>query len=60
MRKTDIRNIKRIGEYSKIRNWPISIEFMKKASADFLFNNKKKLPKGVFLDREYNADTERE
>ena len=60
VQKIDIRNIKRIGEYSKIRNWPISIEFVKKASADFLFNNKKKLPKGVFLDREYNADTERE
>ena len=60
VRKIDIRNIKRIGEYSKIRNRPISIEFVKKASADFLFNNKKKLPKGVFLDREYNADTERE
>ena len=60
VRKIDIRNIKRIGEYSKIRNRPISIEFVKKASADFLFNNKKKLPKGVYLDCEYNADTERE
>ena len=58
--KIDIRNIKRIGDYSKIRNRPISIEFVKKASADFLFNNKKKLPKGVFLDREYNTETERE
>ena len=38
----------------------MSIEFVNKASADFLYENKRKLPKGLYLDREYNAEVEKE
>ena len=38
----------------------MSIEFVNKASADFLYENKRKLPKGLYVDREYNAEVEKE
>ena len=33
---------------------------MNKSSADFLYENKRKLPKGLYVDREYNAEVEKE
>ena len=60
MRKISIKNVRCVGEYSAKRTRPISIEFVNKASADFLFENKKKLPKGLYVDREYNAEVEKE
>ena len=60
VRKINIRDIRRVGEYRDNRNRPILIEFEKKASADFLLENKKKLPKGIFADREYSVEVERE
>ena len=33
---------------------------MKKKDVDHLFKNRKKLPKGVFIDKEYSKSTEKE
>ena len=60
VQKIGIKNVRRVGEYSTNRNRPVCIEFVNKASADFLFENKRKLPKGLYVDREYSADVERE
>ena len=58
-RKIPIRNIKRVGEYAKNKHRPVSIKFVNRASADFLIDHKKQLPKGVFVDREYNSERKR-
>ena len=60
VRKIGIKNIRHKGDYSVKRHRPISIEFLNKSSADFLFENKRKLPKGLYVDHEYNEETERE
>ena len=59
-RKIGIRNVKHIGEYSSRKMCPISVEFVNKASADFLIEHKKNLPKGLFVDREYTQEIEKE
>ena len=60
VRKIGIKNVHRIGDYSVKRHCPVSIEFLNKSSVDFLFENKRKLPKGLYVDREYNKETEQE
>ena len=42
------------------RNRPISVTFENKSDADHLFENKTRLGKGIFADREYCQETERE
>ena len=58
--KIPIRNIARIGNYTNRRARPIRIEFINKPSADFLIQHKKDLPAGIFVDREFNPEIERE
>ena len=36
------------------------VEFERKASADFLLDHKKQLPKAVYADKEYSDDVEKE
>ena len=60
VRKIGIKDIRRVGEFKDTRNRPIVVEFEKKASADFLLENKKKLPKGVYADKEYSTEVEHE
>ena len=60
VRKIGIKNVCRIGDYSAKRHQPVSIEFLNKSSMDFLFENKRKLPKGLYVDCEYNEETKRE
>ena len=60
VRKIGFRDIRRLGEYKANRKCPIILEFEKKISADFLLQNKKQLPKGVFADREYSVEIENE
>ena len=50
----------RLGHYSENRNRPISITFENKSDSNFLLKQKKKLPEGVFVDREYCSETEKE
>ena len=60
VRKIGIKDIRRVGEYKDNRNRPILVEFEKKASADFLLENKQRLPKGVYTDKEYSTEVEKE
>ena len=50
----------RLGRYSENRNRPISITFESKSDSNLLLKRKKKLPEGVFVDREYCSETEKE
>ena len=58
--KIGFRDIRRLGEYNLHRPRPVILEFEKLASAEFLLNNKKNLPKGIYADREYSEEVERE
>ena len=55
-----IVSTERLGCYSENRNRPISITFENKSDSDLLLKWKKKLPDGIFVDREYCSETERE
>ena len=56
--KISFKDIHRLGEYQLHKNQPIILEFERKASADFLLENKKNLPKGIYADCEYSDEVE--
>ena len=58
VRKIGFRDIRCLGEYREHRNHPILLEFEKRVSAEFLLENRKLLPRGVFVDREYSEEFE--
>ena len=55
-----IANTERIGRYNEQRNRPISVTFENKCDSELLLKRKKKLPEGVFVDKEYCYETEKE
>ena len=57
-REISIRSSKRLGKYKLGRKRPISICFETKGHADSLYENKKLLPEGVYVDREYTPEVE--
>ena len=59
-KKTPIDSIERIGKYKPNRSRPMKVKFMNKTDVSCLFKNQKKLPDGVFIDREYSKATEKE
>ena len=59
-RKLDIVSTARLGKYNPIKGCPISVVFVKKADADHVYNSKKLLGKGVYVDREHSSTTEAE
>ena len=59
-RNVSIKSNQRLGRFVANRNRPISVTFEKKSDADHLFENKTRLGKGIFADREYCQETERE
>ena len=50
----------RLGRYNKQRSRPISIKFVNRQDCDLLLQCKKHLPDGVYVDREYCVETEKE
>ena len=56
----DIVKCKRIGRPLPGRMRPISIEFQYQQDMDYVLGNKKFLRKGVYVDREYPPDVERQ
>ena len=58
-RKFNIIKTRRLGNYSGDRCRPISVQFKYKEDADAILYSKRHLPKGVFVDRQYNNETER-
>ena len=59
-RNMPIKSTQCLGRFVANRNRPISITFENKSDADHLFENKTRLGKGIFADREYCQETERE
>ena len=54
-----IERCKRLGPRNENRTRPIRIEFASKYDADKLYESRFYMEKGVFVDREYNKETER-
>ena len=50
----------RLGRYNEHRSRPISVKFEHKLDSDLLIQRRKQLPDGIFVDREYCVETEKE
>ena len=59
-KKTPIDSIECMGKYKPNRPRPVKVKFTNKTDVSCLFKNGKKLPDGVFIDREYSKVTEKE
>ena len=57
-RKMPIKKVQRMGKYNSKRGRPILVSFTYKEDADYVYENKSRLKKGIYLDREYNPETE--
>ena len=53
-----IRSSKRLGKYKEGRKRPISMCFERKLHADTIYEKKKNLPDGIFVDREFTPEIE--
>ena len=58
-RRIVIKSCKRLGRFNKNRTRPVSVEFQHKEDTDFIMDNRFNLAKGIYVDREYPADTEK-
>ena len=59
-KKTPMDTIERMGKYNPNRPRPVKVKFTNKTDVNSLFKNQKKLPDGVFIDREYSKAMEKE
>ena len=59
-RYTSINQVERIGRYNPLRSRPVKVKFTDKSDVDHLLKNKKDLPQGVYVDKEYSKATEKE
>ena len=59
-RYTSIDQVERIGRYNPLRSRPVKVKFTDKSDVDHLLKNKKNLPQGVYVDKEYSKATEKE
>ena len=55
-----IEDTERVGKYNPNKGRPIAVNFIRKSDAETILRNKKKLAKGVFVDRYYSLETEHE
>ena len=58
--QTSIEAVERMGKYNLMRTRPVKVKFSEKKDGDDLFKNRKKLPKGIYIDKEYSKSTEKE
>ena len=54
-----IKSCKRLGRFNKNITRPVSVEFQHKEDTDFIMDNRFDLAKGIYVDCEYPADTEK-
>ena len=59
-RKIPIKDVSRLGRYTAMRNRSVLVEFYYKSDAAFLLSNRTHLPKGVYVDKQYSPETEKE
>ena len=58
-REMVIVKCKRIGRYRRTWSRPISIEFQYNQDLEYIMSNRRYLRHGIFIDKEYNEETER-
>ena len=58
--KVPIKDVKCVGKYIPMYTHPVLVEFYHKSDADFLLSNRTHLPKGVYIDKQYSEETEKE
>ena len=49
-----------VGKFNPIKGQPIAVKFASKNDAEMVLENKKKLSEGIFVDRLYSTETEKE
>ena len=59
-KRITIKHVSRLGRYTTMRNRPVLVEFYYKSDAMYLLGNRSHLPKGVFIDKQYCEETEKE
>ena len=55
-----IESTEHIGKFNPTKGRPITVKFANKSDADLILKNKKMLSKGIFVDKCYSTETERE
>ena len=55
-----IESVEWLGKYNPQRTRPIKVKFGNKSDVDYLLRNKKRLPKAIYIDKEYSKATEKE
>ena len=60
VRGIHIKDVRRIGRYVAMKTHPVLVEFCHKADDDYLLSNHTNLPQGVYIDKQYSEETERE
>ena len=55
-----INNVQRIGRYKQMENRPILVSFGLSSDVNYVLKHKKNLNPGIFLDREYTPEVEKE
>ena len=58
-RNLSIKKTHRLGKFNVDRCRPVSITFAKYEDVEYLLGNKRYLPRGVYLNREYSSEIER-
>ena len=58
-RQIGIISCKRLGRFNKNRIRVVSVEFKHKEDTDFILENRFDLVKGIYVDHEYPAETEK-
>ena len=55
-----IESTEHIGKFNPTKGRPIAVKFANKSDADLILKNEKMLSKGIFVDKCYSIETERE
>ena len=58
-KKVKILSVRRLGRPIESRTRPIQVKYENENDVIELLNNKRKLPKGIYADKEYTAETEK-
>ena len=58
--QTSMDSVEPVGKFNPMRPRPVKVKFPEKNDVDHLFKNRKELPRGVFIDKEYSRSTEKE
>ena len=58
-KKMEILRVKRLGKFNKMRGRPVLATLMRQSDADFVISNRKRLPKKVYVDYEYDEEVEK-